>query len=83
MIGNTNDRKTGYSLQNRALRAQTQGKLQIKRWFVRTVKSTIKRHNFKADHDDDNHDEDDDDNDNNNSTNLQCHHRKKNPVTPF
>jgi hypothetical protein len=83
MIGNTNDRKTGYRLQNRDLRAQTHKKLHIKQWFVRTVKSIIiKRYNFEDDHDDDNHD-DDDDNDNNNSTTLQCHHSKQNSVLPF
>ena len=45
------------------------------------MKSTIKRHNFKDDHDDDNHDEYDDNN--NNRTTLQCHNNKGNGVTPF
>ena len=45
------------------------------------MKSTIKRHNFKDDHDDDNHDEYDDNN--NNRTTLECHHNKGKAVTPF
>ena len=55
----------------------------VKRRFVRTVKSTIKRHNFKDDHDDDNHDDDNDNDNNNNSQTLRCHHTKKHPVPPF